>query len=98
MGGGVPHDGGSPQPGMGYSLGQVRTGGRGYLPPARSEGVGGNPPPQYRTADGVLDTPRSVCLLRSRRTFLLLVVNGVHLEGRMASVHVLVRSVCEGHD
>ena len=28
-------------------------------------------PPQYRAADGVLDTPRSVCLLRSRRrTFL----------------------------
>ena len=32
----------------------------------------GYPPPQDRTAHGVLDTPRSVCLLRScSRTFLL---------------------------
>ena len=31
------------------------------------------PPSRYRTADGVLDTPRSVCLLRlRRRTFLFL--------------------------
>ena len=30
------------------------------------------PPPPDRTADGVLDTLRSVCLLRSRRTVLLL--------------------------
>ena len=49
-------------------------------PPARSEwgypqardGVP-LPPPQDRTADGVLNTPRSVCLLRlRRRTFLLI--------------------------
>ena len=51
-----------PQPGQderyqGYPSGQVRT--------------MGVPPPQDRTAHGVLDTPRSVCLLRSRRrTFL----------------------------
>ena len=36
------------------------------LPPGR-----GYPPPQYRTIDRVLDAPRSVCLLCSRRrTFL----------------------------
>ena len=32
-------------------------------PPGRD----GVPPPRYRTTDGVLDTPRSVCLLSSRR-------------------------------
>ena len=42
--------------------------------PPPSQGWGSAPPPHHpqdRTADGVLDTPRSVCLLRSRRrTFL----------------------------
>ena len=51
-------------------LSQVRIGGGGtltrYLPPPP-------PPPRDRTAYGVLDIPRSVCLLRScRRTFLLI--------------------------
>ena len=41
----------------------------GYLPPPLSDLAGGGTPP--RVTDGVLDTPRSVCLLRSRRrTFL----------------------------
>ena len=39
------------------------------VPPIRP-GQGGIPP---RVTDGVLDTPRSVCLLRSCRTFLLIV-------------------------
>ena len=53
-----------------------------YLPPARSWGGGTPmylpptkvpiPHPRNRTADEVLDTPRSVCLLRSHRTFLSL--------------------------
>ena len=50
--------------------------------------LAGVPPPRYRTTDGVLDTPRSVCLLRSRRrTFLLQVgspltaENNVHSQG-----------------
>ena len=69
--GGTPAKG-YPPAGMGYPPGQVRTGG--YPPLA-----GGTPcqtpqqgvPPWYRTIDGVLDMPRSVCLLRSgRRTFL----------------------------
>ena len=47
--------------------------------PARTRGggvpqpgpMGGGYPTSYRITDGVLDTPRSVCLLRSRRrTFL----------------------------
>ena len=47
---------GVPQPGLtgGGTLGRD--------PPGRDR-----VPPRYRTADGVLDTPRSVCLLRSRR-------------------------------
>ena len=47
---------------------QVQMGG---IPPP---GMGHPPaggPPWYRTTDGVLDTPRSVCLLRSRRRTLL---------------------------
>ena len=40
--------------------------GGGRVPhPVLSRGGGG--PPRYRTTNGVLDTPRSVCLLRSRR-------------------------------
>ena len=59
---------------------QARTGGGEYTtvstPHPGQEGGGGTPrylpPPQDRTAYGVLDTLRSVCLLRSRRTFLFL--------------------------
>ena len=51
-------DGGVPE--VGYPPSQVRW--------------GVSPLPGDRTADGVLDTPRSVCLLRSRRTFLLSLV------------------------
>ena len=54
----TPH----PQPGPGGYPGYPGQG----VPPA-----GGYPPPPFRETDGVLDTPRSVCLLRSRRTFLL---------------------------
>ena len=49
-----------------------------YLPPSRSTWGRGYPkvptpppPPPDRTACGVLDTPRSVCLLRSRRRTVL---------------------------
>ena len=75
-GGGYPSQvqTGGPQPGPdgggGYP-GQVQTGG-GVPQPGPDRGVLVPPPPRYRTTDGVLDTPRSVCLLRSRRrTFLL---------------------------
>ena len=51
---------------------------QGWGTPRQVQTVGEYPPPsgrctpRYRTTDGVLDTPRSVCLLRSRRrTFLL---------------------------
>ena len=80
LGGGVPRPGsdrgggtparsrqgrGVPQPGP---AGRYPTSGT-TLPPARSDWGGGGTPP--RVTDGVLDTPRSVCLLRSRRrTFL----------------------------
>ena len=64
-------------PEVGYPPpGQVRRGStQGGVPPSRygvpSGRDGVHPPPQYRTADGILDTPRSVCLLRPRRrTFL----------------------------
>ena len=41
------------------------------FPPSARTGRGGGNPPWYRTTDGVLDTPQSVCLLCSRkRTFL----------------------------
>ena len=58
-------------PGQGtYPPVQVQMGGRGnprYLSPPQAK----VPTPQDRTAHGVLDTPRSVCLLRlRRRTFL----------------------------
>ena len=60
---GVPQRGvnwGYPQTGIGYSLAGV--------PPTRGT-------PRYRTTDGVLNTPRSVCLLRSRRrTFLYIYI------------------------
>ena len=47
--------------GWGYSM-------MGYSP---GQGWGTHPPPSDRTADGVLDMPRSVCLLRSRSRTLL---------------------------
>ena len=51
---------------------QVRMGGTArYLPPSQ----GTYPPPRDRTAYGVLDTLRSVCLLRSRRRTFLLLMN-----------------------
>ena len=49
---------------------------------ARSDGAGGYPRCPDRTTDGVLDTPRSVCLLHScRRTFLLPPAYVVQREG-----------------
>ena len=51
-------------------------GGGGGGTPARS--IRGRGTPLYRTTDGVLDTPRSVCLLRSgRRTFLFYILMNV---------------------
>ena len=67
---GVPQPGqdrGVPRPGMDCPLsrdGVHPCPGMGYPPPP--------PPTRDRTADGVLDTRRAVCLLRSRRRTLLL--------------------------
>ena len=47
-------------------------GGHDRVPPGQGWGNPPLPPPRDRTADGVLDTPWSVCLLRSRRTFLFM--------------------------
>ena len=60
---------GYPIAGMGYPLARSGWG----VPEVEYALSGmGVPPPPYMTADGVLDTPRSVCLLCSRRrTFLL---------------------------
>ena len=63
-------DRGVPWPGL---MGGTR-GGRDEVPPWQGWGTPwqGVSHPYYRTTDGVLDTSRSVCLLRSgRRTFLL---------------------------
>ena len=81
--GGYPHpvlDRGVPQPGpdggWGGYPGQVQmwgipwTGGYplgGGTPPGREYPLPTGGTPRYRTTDGVLDTSRSVCLLRSRR-------------------------------
>ena len=57
--------------------GQVRMGGYprwDITPPPSMDGV---PSPRYRTADGVLDMPRSVCLLRSRRRTVLFVLKSL---------------------
>ena len=63
-----------PQQGWGTPC-QVRMGGTwGGVPPTRDRVP---PRPRYTTADGVLDTLRTVCLLRSRRrTFLLVRLSG----------------------
>ena len=74
--GGVPwpgQDGGYPRwwyhPRQGWGTPQPGQDGGGY--PRWGYPLPGMYPLRYRTADGVLDTPRSVCLLRSRRrTFL----------------------------
>ena len=62
--------------------------GMGYPPPP--------PPPPDRTADGVLDTPRSVCLLRSRRrTFLfdfIVLLTNCSLDLQMNLKHLVVFS------
>ena len=42
--------------------------------PAHRTWPGGGYPTSYRITDGVLDTPRSVCLLRSRRKTFLFVM------------------------
>ena len=68
-----PHRGdprlGTPKSGWGGTQGGV-TPRQGWCTRLARSGWGGG---EYRTADGVLDTPWSVCLLRSRRkTFLLL--------------------------
>ena len=95
LGQGYPHhwmEEGVPPPGWGYPLpkagwgysrprlGEVRTGGVSEMEyPQPRAGLGYHPLPQARTANGVLDTPRSVCLLRSRRrTFLLTQVFATH--------------------
>ena len=76
---GVPEVG-YPLAGMGYPKPGLRVDTQGGVPPSK-DGVPPplgptvppriTPPPRDRTVDGVLDTPRSVCLLRSRRRTLL---------------------------
>ena len=77
-GGGVPHDGVPPSQGWGTPR-QVRTW-EGVphdgVPP--SQGWGTPFTPWDRTTDGVLATPLSVCLVRSRRRTFLLLNNFVH--------------------
>ena len=70
------------------------------VPPARSgqgyprwgipcrDGV--TSPLRYRTADGVLDTPRSVCLLSSRRRNFLLFITGPSGHSRVKTYISLV--------
>ena len=68
---GYPTSGTPIRPGWGVPLQEYPTSGTPLSDLARGEGgtlPGGTP---LRQTDGVLDTPRSVCLLRSRRTFLL---------------------------
>ena len=58
---------GTPQPGQDGGYLRWGTPEQGWGTPLARDGI----PPRDRTADGVLDTPRPVCLLRSRRrTFL----------------------------
>ena len=67
----VPQGTPPPNPGMGYPLHRPWMG----YPLARSgQGVPQVPPPPARTTEGVLDTRRAVCLLRSRRRTFLLVM------------------------
>ena len=77
---GVPTQG-TPLARSGWEIPQPRGCHLGYPPQGQDRGVpqpGGvhpgyppPPPPRYRTAHGVLDKRRSVCLLRSRRRTLL---------------------------
>ena len=74
LAGGVPHlVGGYPSPVQTGVPHQVQMG----VPPGRGTSQQGYPPPQYRTTNGVLDTPRSVCLLRSRRRTVLLLIRSI---------------------
>ena len=92
---GYPQQGwGTPRQGW-STPSQVRMGGYPrWIPPCRygvppwpgqeggtpPTGMGYPPPRRHRTTDGVLDTPRSVCLLRSRRTVLLQSSFDIHLD------------------
>ena len=66
-------------------MGGYHTSGNPPHPPVRPGRGGGTPntggggyPTSYRITDGVLDTPQSVCLLRSRRrTFLLKIIESL---------------------
>ena len=62
LGGGLPKLRWGASPARSDGMGDTQGG----VPPPR-QGLGTPPPPRYRTTDGVLDSPRSVCLLHSRR-------------------------------
>ena len=74
-GGGVPQGTYPPDQGT-YPPSLTRSGvGEGYPKVSTPPNKVPSPPPPDRTAYGVLDTPRSVCLLRSRRRTFLCIVN-----------------------
>ena len=89
---GVPHPyrGYPSQVWLGGTQGGVPPAGMGYTPCQVWWGVPevGYPSPLYRTTDGVLDTPRSVCLLRSRRrTFLFRSLFSIKFQLMLTTLH-----------